>query len=101
VAASGNFELVASNQAAVVDLCRRLDGLPLAIELAAVRTRVLAVEQILLYVRRRARGTRTGPAVIAEASAMTAPGTPGLGAEFNAGTRLSRDAAVGARLFIN
>lgn len=64
-AASGDFELSATNRAAVVGLCRRLDGLPLALELAAVRTRVLSVEQILSHLDDRfALLTGGGPAAL-------------------------------------
>jgi len=40
------FELEVGNAAAAADVCRRLDGIPLAIELAAARMKLLSVEQI-------------------------------------------------------
>ena len=40
------FVLGSANEAEITQLCRRLDGIPLAVELAAGRLRALSVEQI-------------------------------------------------------
>ncbi len=46
LASHSGFAVSEKNGDAVVSICRKLDGIPLAIELAAARTRVLSIEQI-------------------------------------------------------
>jgi predicted ATPase/class 3 adenylate cyclase len=57
-----DFTITRENAGAIAQICARLDGIPLAIELAAARVRVLSVEEILARLADRFRllvGTRT------------------------------------------
>jgi predicted ATPase len=60
-----DFELDEANAAAVTGICRHLDGIPLALELAAARLRVMDVEQIASQLEDRfhllSGGDRTSP----------------------------------------
>ena len=61
-AAVPDFALTPENTPAVAELCRRLDGIPLALELAAVRLRGMPVEELLARLSDRFRvlgATRT------------------------------------------
>jgi predicted ATPase/DNA-binding CsgD family transcriptional regulator len=54
-AAVPDFALTADNTPAVAELCRRLDGIPLALELAAVRLRGMPVDELLTRLNDRFR----------------------------------------------
>jgi predicted ATPase/class 3 adenylate cyclase len=56
-----DFELTEENALAVAEICTRLDGLPLAIELAAVRVKVLTPQMMLPRLEERLTLLTSGP----------------------------------------
>ncbi len=56
-----NFVLNAENAATIVEICQRLDGLPLAIELAAARGKVLPPTALLARLTNRLKLLTSGP----------------------------------------
>ena len=64
VATAPGFAVTSDNASAVVEVCQRLDGIPLAIELAAARVKVLAVEQIAARLDDRFRLLTGGSRVV-------------------------------------
>ncbi|MCP4536197.1 MAG: protein kinase [Chloroflexi bacterium] len=65
-AVKADFDITGENGAAVAEICHRLDGLPLAIELAAARVRLLPPQKMLAQLGNRFRlltgGARDLPA---------------------------------------
>ena len=65
-AVSAGFALNAANAGIISDICRRVDALPLAIELVAVRTRSLAPTTLLQQLQFRLPALESGPRDVPE-----------------------------------
>jgi DNA-binding SARP family transcriptional activator len=79
------FELNEENAAAVAAVCRKLDGIPLAIELAAARIGALAVEQVVQRLE-NSLGLLTGGARMLDPRHRTMRATLGLRRRLLAGS---------------
>ena len=90
-AVQADFELTDATAPLVAEICTRLDGLPLAIELAAVRVRMFTPEALLQrFSGWRCRMSRGAPTT---GSAGTAPATSAsctCGARSSCSCRLAR-----------
>jgi excisionase family DNA binding protein len=60
-AAASSFQVTVENAPTVAEICQRLDGLPLAIELAAARTPALSPEALLTKLEHRLPFLTNGP----------------------------------------
>ncbi|MFT4038500.1 MAG: tetratricopeptide repeat protein, partial [Thermomicrobiales bacterium] len=60
-AVRADFVLTPQNEAIIAEICRRVDGLPLAIELAAARGAVLSLPELLSRLQRRLPLLSGGP----------------------------------------
>ena len=72
-----DFVLTADTAPAVAEICRRLDGLPLAIELAAARSKVLSPPALAARLTNRLQLLTSGPRTCPPACRRCGPRSPG------------------------
>ena len=72
-AISPNFSITPENGRSLVEICRRLDGLPLALELASARINVLTIDEITARLNDRFNLLISGQRIGFEASPPHSP----------------------------